>query len=251
MGRLLRFLGRRLASRMGPRYRRTAIGIQLRSRERPLHLVSHERLLFYPRGVNARFAEIASEYGIPEHVTLGAGDVVLDIGANIGEFAIVCSRVGATVYAMEPDIHAFLCLARNVDGLDVVPLNVAAWNVDSMERLNIATSSADSSLVNRSPETRQVLALRLDTFARLCGLKRVKLIKCDAEGGEPEVLAGAQDLLSITEYISFDCGPERAGNSTVTECTAILEGAGFEVLRSEARGRHNLIARNSRLGVHA
>jgi FkbM family methyltransferase len=242
-------LARILFWRPGPRYRRTALGIQLRSRRRPLHLVSSERLLFYRQGVERRLAQVAREYGMPDHVTIKPGDAVIDVGANIGEFSLVCSEAGATVYALEPDIKAFLCLTCNVAGRSVVPLNAAAWREDSVERLHMATESADSSFVNRFGESREVLALRLDTLARMLRLDRVKLIKCDAEGAEPEVLAGATELLAITEYVTFDCGPEREGRSTLAECEEILTGIGFRIVQKEESGRFNLVARNTALGV--
>jgi FkbM family methyltransferase len=189
--------------------------------------------------------QLAAEYGLHDHIRLRPGDVVIDVGANIGEFALLCSDAGATVYALEPDVNAFLCLVRNVEGQTVVPLNLAAWKDDSIERLNMATASADSSFINETAESREVLVLRLDTLARLRRLERVRLLKCDAEGAEPEVLAGASELLRITDYVSFDCGLERAGSSTVRECTEILTRSGFEVVRRERGGRHNVIARNS------
>ena len=35
-------------------------------------------------------------------LTLSAGDVVLDVGANIGLFSMHCARAGAAVLAFEP-----------------------------------------------------------------------------------------------------------------------------------------------------
>jgi FkbM family methyltransferase len=250
-GRLFSGFVRVALWRPPPRYRSTAIGIELLSGDQSLHLVSKERLIFYRQGLRSRLAQVASEYGVPEFVTVRPTDVVVDVGANIGEFAILCTHAGAMVYALEPDINAFLCLARNVAGRNVVPLNIAAWEEDRLERLHMATGSADSSLINPTNDSRPVLALRLDTFAQLSGVGRVRLLKADVEGAEPEVLRGAESLLARTEYVSFDCGPERGGESTLRECEQILVQAGFSVIRREEAGRNNLVARNDSIEAQA
>ncbi len=41
------------------------------------------------------------------------GDIVVDIGAGIGEFTLWCAEAGARVVAFEPDPLAFACLERN------------------------------------------------------------------------------------------------------------------------------------------
>ena len=39
--------------------------------------------------------------------------------------------------------------------------------------------------------------------------KKIKLLKIDAEGSEPEVLNGTLGIIKNIEYISVDCGAER------------------------------------------
>ena len=46
---------------------------------------------------------------------------------------------------------------------------------------------------------------RLDNF----NFKKIKLLKVEAEGAEPEVLLGTAKILKRIEFISVDCGPER------------------------------------------
>ena len=54
---------------------------------------------------------------------------------------------------------------------------------------------------------------RLDSFNFQ---KRIKLLKIDAEGLEPEVLEGTQNILDNIEYITVDFSPERGTEQNLT-----------------------------------
>jgi FkbM family methyltransferase len=63
-----------------------------------------------------------------EGVSISPGDIVLDVGANIGVFALCAAKQGAQVYAYEPIPGTFELLQRNIHlhGLDNVvhPRNI-------------------------------------------------------------------------------------------------------------------------------
>ena len=71
-------------------------------------------------------------------------------------------------------------------------------------------------------------------------LPRIKLLKLEAEGYEPEVIAGASGILDRIEYVSADVGFERgtAMQSTLPDVTNYLLSRGFEIV---ANGRHRLV----------
>ena len=48
------------------------------------------------------------------------GDIVIDVGAGIGEFTLWCADAGARVIAFEPDPLAFACLEKNTASLPSV-----------------------------------------------------------------------------------------------------------------------------------
>ena len=58
----------------------------------------------------------------------------------------------------------------------------------------------------------------------------IRLLKIEAEGFEPEVLAGASEAISRTEYIAIDAGPERGGENTVAQTLNLLSDAQFEIV---------------------
>ena len=75
------------------------------------------------------------------------------------------------------------------------------------------------------------------------------MIKCDAEGAEPEVLAGAVATLRKTRYVAIDCGPERGliGDRTNNEVKEILLSLDFEILEEFYGPREILVAKNNNL----
>ena len=77
----------------------------------------------------------------------------------------------------------------------------------------------DSSLIEISnfKSKLEIEVIKLDGFIKSnIGDKKIKLLKLEAEGGEPEVLFGSKDKLNNIEYIAADVGPERGINK---ECT--------------------------------
>ena len=69
--------------------------------------------------------------------------------------------------------------------------------------------------------------------------QKIKLIKLEAEGFEPEILQGLKKYLNYVEYISIDCGFERGLNqeSTIAECSNYLIKNNFKIINFEAKTR--------------
>ena len=136
-----------------------------------------------------------------------AGGVVLDVGANLGYYALYAARLGCRVMAWEPIplFGAFLRASAAINGLShridvrravasdqagtshtmLVPRN--GWDVSSVGGLNQAGVS--------NPTWRAVRAIaeRLDDV--VLGEPRVCALKLDTEGFEPAVIRGAHRLL--------------------------------------------------------
>lgn len=63
-------------------------------------------------GLSKRRVQLQQDYLVPDGL-VRPGDLVIDCGANVGEFAIICARAGAHVLAFEPDPREFAALAAN------------------------------------------------------------------------------------------------------------------------------------------
>lgn len=200
------------------------------------------RWRMYRRGWANRLARLRQNFGIPEHVQIGPGDHVIDIGANVGEFALACAGAGARVDCIEGDPQVFACLTRNIAGEPRVTAHqTVVWHSEEELTFFSAPADADSSLIADATDPRykplKVRAVPLDTLAARGAWGEIALLKCDAEGAEPEVLRGAAATLARTRAVAIDTGPERMGEETHAPVAEILTAAGFRVFRDIRKGR--------------
>jgi FkbM family methyltransferase len=167
-------------------------------------------------------------------VSVEYGDIVVDIGANIGEFTIAISPLAERVIAIEPDPNVQEALAENLQHVSNASMfQTALSDKDGEAEFFLSTKDADSSLMR--PETFsekvKVRVSSLDTFIRETGIKRIDFLKIEAEGWEPEILSGASRALAITRKVAVDAGPEREGAPTTEAVAKSLTDAGFQVSR--------------------
>ena len=140
------------------------------------------------------------------------GGVMIDIGANIGTTSIPRVLLGDVerVYGVEPDPANYACLQRTIadNGLTahVVIDRVALGSIDGEAELLVASRLGRHRLLAagiRKSSTIRVPAMRLDAWALRLGsdIDRVRYVKCDTQGWEAHVLAGAPDLLARRDII--------------------------------------------------
>ena len=196
-------------------------------------LASIGRWKKYRQGIGGQLENVAARYGfvgIENEAELSRA-VVLDIGANIGEFSLYCAHLGCSVYAIEPDPVNMRALIENTKNTSIQAVQAALWDKKKDITFYSSVARADSSLI--PPESVEdsylVQAVPLDQFIEERQIGEIFFMKADAEGAEPEVLKGAESALKRTRFISLDCGPERMGESTVSECAQILRESGFSV----------------------
>lgn len=225
--------------RRGSRTQFAVVGPSLFSASDPdgtmLHFCERTRMRIYhyPKGVKGRLAMIEAKY-VSDSVAVMDADVVIDIGANIGEFSRAVVGRASRLVAIDPDPNVWEALSRNLGGFsNATVLQRAMSDADSQVEFYVSTKNADSSLVQPAQysETVSLNAMRLDTLIEELGIERVDFLKLEAEGWEPEILAGAKRTLGITRKIAVDAGPERQGQTTSDEVITMLRDAGFEVSR--------------------
>jgi FkbM family methyltransferase len=148
--------------------------------------------------------DIWEESGETEFVgqVVKKGNVVLDIGANIGWYTSLFSElVGpeGRVIAFEPGPRAFPLVAATAEQYPQCEVHqLALSDITGTVEFYLADDAAQSSLrkpyENATPHKCDVT--RLDLFLEMNGVRNVDLIKCDAEGAELSIVNGAADLIA-------------------------------------------------------
>ncbi|MDR1741014.1 MAG: FkbM family methyltransferase [Synergistaceae bacterium] len=135
-------------------------------------------------------------------VTVEPGDVVIDAGSWIGDFAAYASVKGANVYAFEPTAETFEYLLKTAAmNPNIHPVMAGLGDVKTQSSFfadkNNPASSGNSALATRagSGDERTVSITTIDDFVRENGLTRVDFIKADIEGYERNMLMGARETL--------------------------------------------------------
>jgi len=160
----------------------------------------------------------------------GPGDVVFDIGSNIGVFSVMQgARVGhGRVYAFEPSPTTYTRLARNIalNGLrNVESFQQALGDQAGRVRFVDKPISLNSYVLRSetSEPTVEVEAGTLDGFVAARRIDRINLMKIDTEGHELQVLSGGPVALAMTDRIVLEI--HAPGDEAPVR--SLLESAGF------------------------
>jgi FkbM family methyltransferase len=159
-------------------------------------------------GITRRLESVAEKYLGTTAYTPRAGDIVIDIGAGIGAFAMWCAEADAEVIAFEPDPLAFACLERNTAAFGRVQIfPYALWKERANLRLHGSLDTSESSLIEdgkASARNSDAEAWPLDGLPFITKLAVIDLMKIDGEGVEPEIIAGATRTLIRTRVVAVD-----------------------------------------------
>ena len=149
------------------------------------------------------------------------GSTIIDVGAHVGRHAIPLSEcVGreGIVHAFEPipDIRSLLIQAIGDAGASNIILYPFALSdeVGPVQFHYLPNDAGESGIKARQsyikpdarPELLDLYTRRLDDITPISG---IDFIKIDIEGGELNMLLGAQRTLTISRpIVSFECGAE-------------------------------------------
>ena len=123
---------------------------------------------------------------------LRPGDLFVDVGANIGSYAIWAAELGAEVIALEPAEDTFSLLEENV-ALNDYPIKTIRAAAGA--RPGTARFTTGRDCVNRlDPHGNAEIAVV--TVDSIIGNRTVAGMKVDVEGFEIDVLRGCEQALS-------------------------------------------------------
>ena len=165
-----------------------------------------------------------------------SNDVIIDIGAHVGNFTLKASRraENGLIVAIEPHPLNFKILVKNIklnEIENVIPLNIALADYNNLTKLYISkTSEGHSILPNRTREKRfvKVKARTLDSVINELGIEKVNFIKADVEGAELKVLMGAQKVLKSNKNLSVAIAAYHYPEES-QEVSRFLASMGFKV----------------------
>jgi FkbM family methyltransferase len=164
------------------------------------------------------------------------GDTVIDLGANIGYFTLLASKlVGANgkVFAFEPAPKNFEYLIKNIelnDYKNIVAIQKAVSNHNGKTKLYLSPYDSGHHTINRSDGIEayrlgragdvvsiDIETVTLDDYLKDKGYK-VDVMKIDIEGAEPLAFDGMRKTLSKNQNIKiflefFPLLIEKMGNS--------------------------------------
>tara|TARA_Y100000385_G_C12974531_1_gene585558 strand:- start:352 stop:972 length:621 start_codon:yes stop_codon:yes gene_type:complete len=119
--------------------------------------------------------------------------VAIDVGANVGLWAVHLAEYFDKVLAYEPMKEVYECLDANVQGLPVEVNKYALGNVNSTVEMVFDSVNTGNSFVSEVG-TGDISIKRMDNLL----LPKFGLLKIDCERHELQVLQGAVE--TITEY---------------------------------------------------
>ncbi len=185
------------------------------------------------------------------------GDVVWDIGANVGLYTLYMARIeGAKIWAFEPSAITYVQLVSNIDankaGAQVTALNAAITDrtrildlpVLSSEPGFTSTTSADYAAPQESRIGLQsVAAYAGDDFAKIFNAAP-RHIKLDVDGAEIDAIRGLSGTLAHIDTLLIEVIDEIATRFDA-EILPGLTAAGLREVKiaSPTSGRNRVFAR--------
>ena len=179
----------------------------------------------------------------------GAGDFVLDVGANYGLYTKILSGIvgpQGKVVGVEPIGRVFTVLQNSVKKLglsNVTLVNAAAsdapgtaqmvvpYGPDGMENLYQSTLRTESGMADSSSQFAFSETVEVTTIDTICGAdaSRLRFAKVDVEGAELSTLRGASGVLALGKcawLVEIAGDPAEAG-TTAAQVFQLFESSGY------------------------
>ena len=189
-----------------------------------------DRGLWYLKGPKHRGKSLQRDYGV-NNINFKSNDIIIDCGADVGDF-FAGFDVDVRYVGIEPSPINYPNLAFNVK--NNLTYNVALWKNSQKEisfyESNLTKKKSITKVTNQTREIK-VKTMTLDQIIDDIDDK-IKLIKIEGTGSEPEILEGLSKNISKVEYITVDASFERglAKEHTINQCSNYLIQNNFEMI---------------------
>lgn len=187
----------------------------------------------YRNGIEVRANFIFASYCL-DKIIFSEDDIVIDCGANLGDLMLKLKSYikNENYIAIEPNPTDFKILSLNNNKSTLI--NKALGMSNTILPFYVSTENGDSSLIKpkKFNEIIEVPVIKLESLIKDLDINKIKLLKVEAEGYEPEILEGIGSMLKKIQYIAVDGGYERGirNEQTFTDITNYLLHNGFEII---------------------
>jgi FkbM family methyltransferase len=149
---------------------------------------------------------------------LGDRPVILDVGANVGQYAIAVRELmpSAEIYSFEPNPVSYRILQDTAGRMGINAINVACSDTNSTailydfaDRRGSASASLYKKIIDftgHESYAHEVTTVRLDDFLADNNIAHADFLKIDAEGHDLKVIEGAHRFIkeSKIDLIQFE-----------------------------------------------
>lgn len=167
-------------------------------------------------------------------------DIVIDIGAYIGDFSAYASHKGANVYAYEPIKESYEKLIENtkLNNLYIKTFNECVWVKSGKCKINKHELLEVSSLVEADKINLQskktgiinVSSINISDILKNNNLKYIDFLKIDTEGSEFDILISTPKyILRKINYIAMESTDYQNTNIKNVKLLNHLVESGFKV----------------------
>lgn len=174
---------------------------------------------------------------------LKEGDIVVDLGANLGYFTLLAARlVGGKgkVYAFEPEPVNYGLLLKNIEingYRNIVPVQKAVSDTTGTLRLFVDKEDTGAHTIHQSGDNTEFIEIQSITLDEFFRDKKhpIDVIKMDIEGAEMAALLGMERLVKENEDLKmfvefYPPGIKRRGDSPEEFARRLLEDYRFSIL---------------------
>lgn len=185
------------------------------------------------------------KYELPNFVSVEPHDIVVDCGAYVGGFSMSASRIAEQVHVFEPEAKNFAATKANLRARpNVTCVQAGLFDSSTEIELNVSDVGVEHSFLQPDfgsvVRTEKVKVWALKDYCKKAGIDALDFVKVEAEGLEPEVVAGLGSLRP--KKLAIDVSEERGGESPAAEIQVILQSWGYECRKRD----HVLFAKLNR-----
>jgi FkbM family methyltransferase len=169
------------------------------------------------------------------------GDVVVDLGANEGYYAMnMANGVDARIIAVEPNPIAHRLLVQNIKKnklSSIEAVNCAVWSSTGEMKMNVLPQVTSIGALTLEPSSYMIGAMervvqipvRTITLPDLMAsmkIDKIDMLKMDVEGAEVEVLEGSHEVFDKIDKIVLEYHSQKLRNKVID----MLEAKGFKLV---------------------